>query len=70
MWFATRFKAGTAAGMQYFGLASDVTATIASDGTGVVNTNFSGAMFFCLPAVLSQGFVTSNGTAQTPQPTC
>ena len=65
IWFETRFKAGTSAGMQYFGLSSDVTATVASDTTGIVNTSFSGAMFFCLPAGLSQGFVASNAAVQT-----
>jgi hypothetical protein len=67
IWFATRYKAGTAAGMQYFGLSSDVTATLITDGTGVVVNTGSMALFYCLPAVLGLGFMTSNSTVQTKQ---
>ncbi len=67
IWFAARFKAGTSAGMQYLGLSSDVTATIASDTTGVLNTSFSACMFYCLPASLALGFCSSNAAVQTKQ---
>src|SRR5437764_8678811 len=39
LWFSSRFKAGTSAGMQYLGLSSVLTAAIATDTTGVVSTN-------------------------------
>jgi spore coat protein U-like protein len=65
LWFTSRFKAGTLAGMQYMGLSSVLTAGIATDTTGVVSTNFSGAMFFSLPGTLNFGLTSSNGAAQT-----
>lgn len=65
IWFAARYKAGTAAGMQYFGLSSNVTATLITDTTGVVVNTGSMALFYCLPASLALGFMTSNATVQT-----
>lgn len=69
IWFSTRFKAGTSAGMQYFGLSSNVTATLITDTTGVVVNTGSMALFYCLPASLALGFMTSNSTTQTKQAT-
>jgi len=65
IWFVIRYKAGTSAGMQYFGLSSNVTATLITDSTGVVVNTGSMALFYCLPASLALGFMTSNSTAQT-----
>jgi hypothetical protein len=65
LWFTARFKAGSSAGMQYLGVTSVLTSSISTDTTGVLSTNFSGGMFFCLPGSLALGFTTSNGTTQT-----
>ncbi len=69
IWFASRFVAGTSAGMQYLGLSSNVTATLITDTTGVVVNTGSMALYYCLPASLALGFMTSNSTTQTKNAT-
>ena len=69
IWFVARITAGTSAGMQYYGLTSDVSATLSTDGTGVVVNTGSMGLFYCLPASLALGFMTSNATVQTKQAT-
>jgi hypothetical protein len=69
IWFITRLKAGTSAGMWYAGLSSNIAATISTDTTGVVVNTGSMALWYKLPGVLNLGFMTSNATTQTKQAT-